>query len=165
MTAALSTLVVRLLGAYCIFAGIYTFVEYAGIFGRIGNPTDPETHWSMTLGLYVYAGLGVFGATLWIFARYVSVFLTGPSAPADQPIEPDDLVLAGSFLIGLYWSATHLPEALYLSLYYSGVSGLSEEVSLPWLNVGLGVGMMFGARLIAGMFRSLRKWARSIEAD
>lgn len=165
MTAALATLLVRLLGAYCVFTGVYTFVEYADHFSRVGSVTDPDSNWSMTLGLYVYAGLGVFGVALWTFARFVSAFLIGPPAPADQPIKPDDLVSAGSFLIGLYWSATHLPEAIYMSLYYSEAYARSLEVSLPWLNVGLGILMMLGAQLIATMFRSLRKLARSIEAD
>lgn len=164
MTSALSTLVVRLFGAYCIFTGIYVAADYFASFGQNNSVVDPETGWHMLIGIYAYATLAVTGLGLWIFARRLSGVLIGRPTSVDQAMEAEDLIAAGTFIIGLYWAATHMPQAIYLEFVLREQFG-DPETALPWINVAVGIAMMIGMRPVVSLFRILRTLGRSAPQD
>jgi hypothetical protein len=162
MLNAIAVIMVRILAAYVLFQALAGLAMVAGF--SFSAETDEAARLAMIATVVIYSTGFVVGTLLWAFSRRMARRISEGLADQQQTINAEDLVAAGSFLIGLFWFATGVPDVLsslysYFSLFRQGFpvqfgGGLLISSLASML---LGLLIMVGHRRIVCLFRFIRR--------
>ncbi len=144
-----SILLIRLLGLYLFLKTLFAVVPALALLG----PNAAEPGVGKLLLIYV-ATVGVpmlGGVLLWCFAGRLAERLHGDTETGAR-IADDDLVRAGTFLIGVYLVVRHVGM---LVAAYTGAGAVAYDALIV---VVAGLGMMLGSGAIAALYRRIRYW-------
>ncbi|WP_373184109.1 hypothetical protein [Halomonas campaniensis] len=148
-----SILLIRLLGLYLFLKTLFAAVPALALLG----PNAAEPGVGKLLLIYV-ATVGVpmvGGVLLWCFAGRLADKLHGAGdadAEAGTRIKDDDLVRAGTFLIGVYLVVRHVGM---LVAAYTGAGAVAYDALFM---VVAGLGMMLGGGYLVALYRRARTW-------
>jgi len=144
-----SILLIRLLGLYLFLKTLFAVVPALALLG----PNAAERGAGKLLLIYV-ATVGVpmvGGVLLWCFAgRLAERLHGGVEADAGAPIADEDLVRAGTFLIGVYLVVRHVGV---LVAAYTGAGAVAYDALVV---VVAGLGMMLGGGGITVLYRRIK---------
>jgi len=144
-----SILLIRLLGLYLFLKTLFAVLPALALLG----PNAAEPGVGKLLLIYM-ATVGVpmlGGVLLWCFAgRLAERLHAGVEADAGARFADEDLVRAGTFLIGVYLVVRHVGM---LVAAYTGTGAVAYDALVV---VVLGLGMMFGNGDIAVLYRRIK---------
>ncbi|MDY7116816.1 hypothetical protein RAN53_10690 [Halomonas sp. SSL-5] len=144
-----SILLIRLLGLYLFLETLFAVVPALALLG----PNAAEPGVGKLLLIYV-ATVGVpmlGGVLLWCFAgRLAERLHGGVEADAGARVADEDLVRAGTFLIGVYLMVRHLGM---LVAAYTGAGAVAYDALVV---VVAGLGMMLGGGGITALYRRIK---------
>ena len=146
-----SILLIRLLGLYLFLKTLFAVLPALALLG----PNAAEPGVGKLLLIYM-ATVGVpmlGGVLLWCFAGWLAERLHGAGEVDDGAsgrIADDDLVRAGTFLIGVYLVVHHVGM---LVAAYTGAGAVAYDALIV---VVLGLGMMLGNGGIAVLYRRIK---------
>ncbi|MDZ7852087.1 MAG: hypothetical protein U5L98_05385 [Halomonas sp.] len=146
-----SILLIRLLGLYLFLETLFSVVPALALLGS--NAAEPEVGKLLLMYLATVAVPMLGGVLLWCFAGRLADRLHG-SREADGEsgarIRDDDLVRAGTFLIGVTLVVRHVGV---LVAAYSGVGVIAYDALVV---VVAGLGMMLGGGALAALYRRVK---------
>ncbi|MFC2991379.1 hypothetical protein [Halomonas tibetensis] len=146
-----SILLIRLLGLYLFLKTLFAVVPALALLG----PNAAEPGVGKLLLIYV-ATVGVpmaGGVLLWCFAGRLADRLHGAGGVSDAAsgrIADEDLVRAGTFLIGVYLVVRHVGM---LVAAYTGAGAVAYDALVVVL---AGLGMMLGGRYLVALYRRIK---------
>ncbi len=142
-----SILLIRLLGLYLFLKTLFSVVPALALLG----PNAAEPGLGKLLLIYV-ATVGVpmlGGVLLWCFAGRLADKLHG-EVEEEGRVRDDDLVRAGTFLIGVYLVVGHVGM---LVAAYTGAGAIAWDALFV---VAAGLGMMLGGGGITALYRRIK---------
>ena len=144
-----SILLIRLLGLYLFLKTLFAVVPALALLGP--NAAEPEVGKVLLVYLATVGVPMLGGVLLWCFAGRLAERLHG-DAETGARIADDDLVRAGTFLIGVYLVVRHVGM---LVAAYTGAGAVAYDALIV---VVAGLGMMLGSGAIAALYRRIRYW-------
>ena len=117
--------------------------------------------WTILMVITVQLTVGVL---LWVQAKRIAASLNAGVPQDETAINIDQIVAAGSFLIGLYWVVVNIGGAItrMISAYKNSndwfmQQGYLEILLSAWLPIVIGLALMAGSGAIARLFRWVRR--------
>lgn len=140
-----SILLIRLLGLYLLLKTLFSVLP--ALIGPMGG-----SYWSAEVLPLLMATLAVpmlGGVLLWCFAGRLAGRLHG-DARGDVQVKDDDLVRAGTFLIGVYLLVRYI--GMLVGAYVASGSVAYDAL----VAVVAGLGMMLGSGGLAALYRRVK---------
>lgn len=138
-----SILLIRLLGLYLFLETLFSVVPALALLGP--NAAEPEVGKLLLVYLATVGVPMLGGVLLWCFAGRLADKLHG-EVEEEGWVKDDDLVRAGTFLIGVYLVVRHVGV---LVAAYSAVGSVAYDALFV---VVAGLGMMLGGRAIVALY-------------
>lgn len=151
---------IRLMAAYFVFSGLAFSGEV--LLPLLGETTTPQLEYYQSTSFYVLTNL-IAGILIWFIAKPLATFVTAGLPDAKKKIETESIIASGTFLIGLYWTISSLPNAIYTTFYINSsyvpgdLSYLNEILFSNWLSGLTGLIVMLGSYRIAWLVGKIRK--------
>jgi len=142
-----SILLIRLLGLYLFLETLFSVVPALALLGS--NAAEPGVGKLLLMYLAIVAVPMVGGWLLWCFAGRLADKLHGEVVEEGR-VTDDDLVRAGTFLIGVYLMVRHVGV---LVAAYSGAGVVAYDALFV---VVAGLGMMLGGGALAALYRRIK---------
>jgi hypothetical protein len=161
MTQSITIVLVRLFAAYCMLTA---FTHSWQIMAMIQQASS-DNQAALAGANLPWVTMGILGALLWWFSIPVTRWVSDSPTALEGKVSADDMVAAGSFVIGLYWVVDALPQAISLTIslfqtapYLGPVSSnfYVMEFMPVWAQAIIGLFIMVGCRNLARIFRSMR---------
>ncbi|PRY73671.1 hypothetical protein [Halomonas ventosae] len=142
-----SILLIRLLGLYLVLKTLFSVVPALALLGP--NAAEPGVGKLLLIYLATVGVPMLGGVLLWCFAGRLAARLHGEVEEAAR-VRDDDLVRAGTFLIGVYLVVRHVGM---LVAAYTGAGAVAYDALFV---VVAGFGMMLGGRAMVALYRRAR---------
>ncbi|MDW7748762.1 hypothetical protein [Halomonas sp.] len=144
-----SILLIRLLGLYLFLKTLFAVVPALALLGP--NAAEPGVGRLLLIYVATVGGPMLGGVLLWCFAgRLAERLHGGVEADAGARIADEDLVRAGTFLIGVYLVVRHVGM---LVAAYTGAGAVAYDALFVVL---AGLGMMLGGGSLLALYRRLK---------
>ena len=164
MINAISVVMVRILAVYILYQALLPMTIVVLAAFSYGEAFQ-DLYGTLGLAFGLHIGLLMTGLAVWFLAPRIARRLRGDfEEPSEDKFGPEELVGAGTFLIGLFLVAYHLPDVvisgvLIAMLEDTGTGLISQSTTLARTVVFTvaGAAMMIGSNSVVRLFR----WVRS----
>ena len=153
MVKAIAIIGMRLLALSWMFDGLMsTSIYIAAIL------SGHESDWS----IYYHGAYLFFGAFVWVIAPRISHYFCDDVDSVPGNVKLEEIVGAGSFLMGLYLFVTYIGKVIYqlnaFSIAAYGIGSIIMQVIQPIMVIILSLFLIFGhRRFIVNLFNFIRK--------
>jgi len=148
------------MAAYFVFSGLAYFGDF--FLPLIGASNTPQLESYQATSFYVITSI-ILGVLIWLMSKPLAIFATAGLPEVNKQVGSESIIASGTFLIGLYWSVSSLPNAIYTTFYINSNYSIGEHdyvteiLFSSWLSGITGLIVMLSSFRIAGLVGKIRK--------